>query len=94
MTTEQLNEAALEANNAQKDVKAAIVTVSRENGIKVTFRGRVTRVKLADGTTGKAKWDPTDEYNALIGYQVAKERAEVRAAEKQATALRNRTRRF
>lgn len=83
-------EQALQAAEAQKDVKAAIIAVARENGTKVTFRGLITRVKLADGTTGKAKCDPTDTYNALLGYQYANTRAIARSAAKKAVVARRR----
>ncbi len=78
-----------QVNELQVDVKHAIKTLAREQEIIVKFRGVVTRVKLKDGTTGKAKYNPEDTYSALIGYQVALARATARAALKQAVILKH-----
>lgn len=92
----QVTEDVVRANQesaAQKDVKVAITTLARERGIKVAFRGLVTRVTLADGTTGKAKCDPTDTYSALLGYQYAVSRAQARSAAKLAIVAKRHVRR-
>lgn len=54
---------------------------------KVIINGRVTVVILDDGSKGRAKCNPEDVFNELIGIKIAYTRAKIKSLKKQLKQL-------